>query len=92
MFGLVPLKSFGELTNDPKRAELLAKFYKDDINAMDTWIGIINEKGVNGGILGELGSLIVGQTFKKLRDGDRFWYEKVLNYNVLPEIKGTFLA
>ena len=59
---------------------------------MDPWVGIINEKSINGGILGELGSMIVGTTFKNLRDGDRFWYEKVLNHNVLPEIKGTFLA
>lgn len=59
---------------------------------MDPWVGIINEKSINGGILGELGSQIVGTTFKNLRDGDRFWYENVLNHNVLPEIKGTFLS
>ena len=37
-------------------------------------MGIIAERSVNNGILGELGSAIVGQTFRNLRDGDRFWF------------------
>lgn len=55
-------------------------------------MGIIAERSVQNGILGELGSAIVGQTFRNLRDGDRFWFEHAYPQSVIDEIKGTKLA
>ena len=40
-----------------------------------------------GGVLGELGAKIVGETFRNLRDGDRFWYEGAYPHNIVNEIK-----
>lgn len=33
------------------------------------------EKPLKNAVLGELAARVVGQTFRNLRDGDRFWYE-----------------
>ena len=55
-------------------------------------MGIIAERSIQNGILGELGSAIVGQTFRNLRDGDRFWFEHAYPQSVIDEIKGTKLA
>ena len=47
------------------------------------------EDHVEGGILGELGVEIIGQTFRNLRDGDRFWFEATYPEKVIEEIKNT---
>ena len=56
---------------------------------MELFVGIISETPVLGGILGELGCSIVGQTFRNLRDGDRLWYERSFPAKVVNEIKNT---
>jgi hypothetical protein len=30
---------------------------------------------MNDGVMGEFGGSLVGEGFKRIRDGDRFWYE-----------------
>lgn len=47
---------------------------------------------MEGSILGETGIAIVGNQLRKLRDADRFWYERVLPANVIKEIKATKLG
>ena len=42
----------------------------------DLWVCIISEKSLEEAVLGELGATIVGEQFRRIRDGDRFWYEK----------------
>lgn len=54
--------------------EALQSVY-DDVRDIDLWIGGLAENHVNGGMLGELFSAIVGDQFSRLRDGDRFWYQ-----------------
>lgn len=70
---------------------MLEDFYKD-VNKVDPWVGILNEKSLDGGILGEVGARIVGQNFRRLRDGDRFWYQRDFPASVVVEIETTTLA
>ena len=53
---------------------------------LDLWIGIISEDSLPGGNLGEVGAAIVAETFKRLREGDRFWYENTYPSNEVEEI------
>ena len=87
-YGLRALKSFEELTGDTRRAKLLRDYYHD-INNVDPWVGILNEARLPGAILGELGAEIVGLNFARIRDGDRFWYEKQHPASILSEIRTT---
>uniref|UniRef100_A0A0N5AN51 peroxidase n=1 Tax=Syphacia muris TaxID=451379 RepID=A0A0N5AN51_9BILA len=52
----------------------LSKVYKtpDDI---DLYVGAMLEDPVNGGLVGTTLSCLIGDQFKRLRDGDRFYYE-----------------
>ncbi|CAI5450314.1 unnamed protein product [Caenorhabditis angaria] len=61
---------------------------------IDLWVGGIVEEKLQNALFGETFACIIGEQFKKLRDGDRFWYEKegVFTANQLREIKKVTLA
>ena len=52
----------------------LARAYYFKFDWIDAWSGSLFEIPVSGGEVGELNAKIIGDTFKKLRDGDRFFY------------------
>ena len=72
-YGLSTLTSFSQLVSDPQIAQNLQTAY-GNINKLDLVVGIFAEDSVTGGVLGKLGARIVAQTFRNLRNGDRFWY------------------
>jgi peroxidase len=43
-------------------------------------------------MFGELGATIAGEQFKRIRDGDRFWYEYAYPAEVVAEIKKTTIT
>lgn len=53
------------------------------VDKIELFVGIISEKPVQDGVLGELGVEIVGQTFRNLRDGDRLWYERTFPQSII---------
>lgn len=58
-------------------------------NNCDTWVCVLAEDPNPGAVMGELGSTVVAMQFKKLRDGDRFWYENLFPLTVRAEIDST---
>ena len=77
--GLAPATSFlttdseQGITSDPETAARLASVY-DSVEDVDFWIGGISEDPVNGGLVGELFSVVLTEQFENLRSGDRFFY------------------
>ena len=50
---------------------------------------ILAEDSLEGAVVGELAATIIATTFKKLRDGDGFWYEHAYPQSVMAEIDST---
>ena len=74
-FGLAPLTSFGQLTDENEDAQILSDLYSD-VNKIDAWVGMLSEKHINSeAIFGELVMRILKEQFSILRDADRFYYE-----------------
>ena len=73
-YGLRKLSSFNQLVSDGERAERLKEVYNSP-DECDMWIGIIAEDPMRDGVVGELGGTIIGEQFKRLRNGDRYFYE-----------------
>ena len=74
--GLRPMGSFAEMSSDPIVRERLASVY-DSVDEIDPWVGGLAEDPVNGGLVGELIFTVVKRQFERLRDGDRYWYERL---------------
>ncbi|KAM9370675.1 eosinophil peroxidase-like [Phaethornis superciliosus] len=69
------LKEFSKVLGNYKLAKKFMKLYGTTDN-IDLWIGAISEPAVPQGRVGPLLACIIGTQFRKLRDGDRFWWEK----------------
>ena len=61
------------ITSNPEIAARFASVY-DSVEDVDFWIGGISEDPVNGGLVGELFSVVLTEQFENLRSGDRFFY------------------
>lgn len=69
-----PLQNWNNLTHDEESAAKIAKAYNNDLNNIDLWVGVISEWAVPNGALGRVGTAIVAETFRRIRDGDSLWY------------------
>jgi hypothetical protein len=89
--GLAKVTSFSQITSDPVLAAKLQALY-GSVDNVDLWVGGLAEDHVGGSNLGATFQRIVVNQFTRLRDGDRFWYERDLTPNELSMVRGTSLA
>lgn len=74
-YGLPAYESFEQLTGgDEKLTRKLASVYSS-VNEIDPWVGMLCEDPESGSSVGQTISVVVTDQFKRLRDGDRFWFE-----------------
>ncbi|MBV6625712.1 MAG: peroxidase family protein [Rivularia sp. (in: Bacteria)] len=74
-FGLERVKSFDELTSDKSLAKTLQDLY-GTVEDVDLLVGLFAEDAVAPSGAGETIQAIVGEQFERLRDADRFWFER----------------
>lgn len=75
--GLPRVSSFAEISSDPRVAEALAAAYLT-VDDVDLWIGGLAERRRPGALVGETFQRLLVDQFRRLRDGDRFWYQSYL--------------
>lgn len=90
-YGLEPAASFAEITADPELQQALAEAY-GDVDNVELWAGGLAEDHLSGGSVGPLFGAILVDQFERLRDGDRFWYERDLTGRELMQVRATTLA
>ncbi len=89
--GLDPVSDFDEITSDTGLQDRLRDLY-GSVDQIDLWVGGLAEDHVDGSSLGETFQTIIVDQFTRLRDGDRFWYENILDSDEIAEVESTTLA
>ncbi len=89
--GLPRVATFADITSDVGKQEQLAALY-GTVDNIDLWVGALAEDHVPGSTTGETLRAILTDQFERLRDGDRFWYQKVFSGRALDQIENTTLA
>ncbi|MEZ4399594.1 MAG: peroxidase family protein [Kofleriaceae bacterium] len=74
--GLAPVTSFAQITSDPDVADRLATAY-GAVDAIDLWVGALAEDPLPGALVGPTLRAILVDQFTRVRDGDRFWYQRL---------------
>jgi hypothetical protein len=90
-YGLAPVTSFAEISSDPAIQASLAAVYSS-VDDIDVWVGGLAEDPMPGALVGELVGEIMLDQFRRLRDGDRFWYQSYFSGALLAEIEATRLG
>lgn len=91
-FGLEPVTSFDQITSNPEAAAALEEAYEGNIENVDAWIAAISEDHVPGASVGELMHVVLTDQFRRVRDGDRFFYRNQFSGEELAELENTTLA
>ena len=89
-YGLRPVTSFAQITRDVPTQEALEAAY-GNVNNIDLWVGALAEDHLRGASVGPLLSKILVDQFTRLRDGDRFWYQRDLSASELRGVQATSL-
>lgn len=76
--------AFSAEARDPRAVSLLAELYGSPAD-LDLWVGGLMERPLRGGKLGRTFSCLLADQFKRLRAGDRIWYEN-------PGVFGCFFS
>ena len=83
--------SFSQISSDPDVQQTLQSLY-GSVDNIDLWVGILSEDHVPGASVGQLAKTIIADQFQRLRDGDRFWYQRVFSGKTLSDLEQTTLA
>ena len=94
-YGLPPAATFADISSDPEVQEALERAY-GDLRHLDLWAGGLAEDPLPGAMVGETIHAILADQFRRLRDGDRYWFEQDpyfrANPGLLEEVRATTLA
>lgn len=90
-YGLSPATSFADVSADPHVQESLEELY-GSVDEIDPWIGGLAEDHRPGAMVGELVYTVLRDQFTRLRDGDRFWYERALPRATVAAVEARTLA
>ena len=89
--GLTAKTSFADITSDAALQAALAGVYAS-VDEIDAWVGGLAEDHLPGAMVGEFLHAVLRDQFQRLRDGDRFWYERVFTGAALADLEDTTLA
>lgn len=72
--GLQPYKTFEQINSHGDVVDLLKKVYSN-VDEVDAWVGMVSENRMSDRLFGETTFRIITDQFKRVRDGDRYYYE-----------------
>ncbi len=90
-YGLPKVTSFAQITSDTALAAKLQSLY-GSVDNIDLWVGGLAENHLAGSSVGATFQRIMVDQFTRLRDGDRFWYQRDLSPQDLQRVQNTHLA
>jgi hypothetical protein len=75
-YGLPRVTSFSQITSDPDLQAKLFVLY-GNVDSIDLWVGGLAEDHLPNASVGPTFQRIIANQFERVRDADRFWYERV---------------
>jgi peroxidase len=70
----LPPKTFDQISSKPEINQIFREVYKNNISLVDSFVAGLAEDKPTGAHVGELFREIIWEQYRRLRDGDRFYY------------------
>ncbi|MDB5320508.1 MAG: peroxinectin precursor [Phycisphaerales bacterium] len=90
-YGLPRVTDFAQITSNPELQTTLRNLY-GTVDNIDLWVGGLAEDHVAGSSMGQTFRRILTDQFQRLRDGDRFWFERNFSGSQLDQLRNTRLS
>lgn len=90
-YGLRPHSGLTDISSDRAVTNRLASIYVS-VDDIDPWVGMLAEHHIAGSMVGETLLAVLGDQFRRLRDGDRYWYQNYLNADLVSVVEQQTLA
>src|SRR5262245_5822197 len=90
-YGLPRVTDFSQITSDAELQTKLQALY-GSVNNIDAWVGMLAEAHWAGRSTGPPVRAVLVDQFTRLRDGDRYWYERSYSGPALQTLEHTTLA
>lgn len=90
-YGLPRVTNFAQITSNTSMQQRLKQEY-GDVNHIDLWVGAMAEDHLRGASVGPLVQRVMADQFQRLRDGDRFWYQRTFSGKQLEQLERTRLS
>ncbi|MEM7454788.1 MAG: peroxidase family protein [Planctomycetota bacterium] len=90
-YGLPAINDFSDITIDPFVQSELESLY-GNVENVDPWVGMLCEDHMPGASVGMTAQRVMRDQFERLRDGDRFWYEREFSGAAREAISDTTLS
>ncbi|XP_069111540.1 peroxidasin homolog pxn-2-like isoform X2 [Argopecten irradians] len=84
-FGLGKIKNFNNMPHHNSANANRLKDVYSDVDDIDLFVGGMTEKKMDNSLLGPTFSIMMAKQFKKLKLGDRFWFERPAPEGFAPE-------
>ena len=89
--GLKRARSFWDISSDRRIRDRLRAAY-GSVDKVDLWVGGLSEDKVYGSLVGPVFHHILRDQFQRLRDGDRYWWERFPHRKVKQYLARTRLS
>lgn len=90
-YGLPKVTEFSQITKNADLQNQLRTLY-GNVNNIDAWVGELAEDHLLGSSVGPLVQRMLIDQFTRLRDADRFWYQRTFSGKELKSLEQTTLA
>jgi hypothetical protein len=90
-YGLPKVTSFADITKNVDLQQKLELLY-GSVDKIDLWVGGLAEDHVPGASVGPTFYKIIVDQFQRLRDGDRYWFERIFRGKDLLQLENTHLS
>ena len=90
-YGLPRMADFPGITANQSVQTKLKNLY-GSVDAIDLWVGGLSEDHLPGSSVGPTFQRILADQFERIRDGDRFWYQRIFKGPQLEAIEKMRLA
>eukprot|EP00096_Caligus_rogercresseyi_P003240 TRINITY_DN1596_c0_g1_i2.p1 TRINITY_DN1596_c0_g1~~TRINITY_DN1596_c0_g1_i2.p1 ORF type:complete len:496 (-),score=83.22 TRINITY_DN1596_c0_g1_i2:208-1695(-) len=86
-------RDFSRVVSSPELVPRLQQIY-EDVDDVDVFLGGVLERKAGDALIGETFQCLVGDQFKKLKFGDRLWYEEegIFTQGQVQEIRNANIA